>query len=996
MTMVLTIVVYAAPAAAQEAPCADLRVSTFEVIPATVFAGVPTTVQVEIVNVGSCATPDFVAQWRQDRFAATGPNELVLGIAAGGSAVVSFPFQFLNPGNFLTVVELDTQNSVLETNEVNNLEIFPVSVLPAIAELVVSDIAVDPEPVIQGLVADISVTVTNAGVVAAGPFLVEVSPGLFLAPLSAEVASLAPGASTVVTVQQSYAFPGDVAITATVDSTFVVPEANEFNNARTESFTVVPAFVDLVITSITTSPDPLVQGRPAQITVTYQNLGNTPAPGPFPVRVKPWFFGPDLTFEVATLGPGEVASHTFDFTFPFAGTFSVDAFVDSEFQVVESNEFNNTSSLTVVVEPPLPDLEITNVEIVPPEPVAGLTARADITVTNTGNDPSGPAIVTWRTWFFGPDHSIEVPGLAVGASATVSLEHTYGFPGLFDTTVTVDSTFAVAEVDEFNNTQAVQVEVQAPFVDLVLVDLEVLPPALDADAPATGRITIRNDGNFPANEFVVRWKPSPFAPDRNQVVDGLAPGETKVIDLVHTYGSAGVLVTTTATVDATGVIAESNETNNTVTKQVNVAPVGPDLVITSIEQLQREGPAVAAAFGSATQGIPITVRVTVLNQGNRPAGPFELEWNPGVPFELITQGPATLSTQIPGLGAGATTFFDFEYVYPASGNFRSVANVDAFGDVAELNEANNLAILNMEVAPGIDLAVTNFQVVAAVGDEVVAQSEAVAQITVQNNGFFPARGFQVSWNPTDNAASIFNPSVVVAELAPGASTVVSISSSYFFPGTFTSGVFVDSLNTVIEFNEDNNKATTSVTVVPRSAVLRIRLDAVDIDEDFDDGLFDGDAEIVVVAAGLNPGGGDCTAFDDFVDVLGGIFDDIFGFLADLFGDGFDPAVIPETACSFDIYNRDTPARISLGQTFDVTLTDPVPLILFGAIGEEDEPLTGDVLGAFADLVPFNDLLTGPTRTIQPLEVEGLPTDEFSDLTYTVQVIDGPPPIFDPA
>jgi subtilase family serine protease len=789
-------------------PCADLRVGSFTISPTQPVQGVPATVSIRVDNVGSCATPAFVVQWQRDQFDSTGPNQLVPGIAANSSANVTFQYTFTTAGNFTTQVQLDTQNAVLETNEANNLEILPVTVLPATIDLLATNITMTPNPAVQGLGAQIAVTVKNAGNIATPTaFLVQMTPGLFMTPLTQQVNSLAAGASTVVTFQQIYSSPGTYTISATADSSNTIAESNELNNTLTQAVNVVPAFTDLVVSSVTTSPNPLVQGRASTINATVQNLGNFPA-GPFVLRVKPWVFGPDLTALIPSLAPGASVTQSFSYVFPFAGNFTIDALADSTGIVAESNEFNNDTQLNIVVEPPLPDLQITNVTFSPPSPVPGVPMTANVTVANTGNDVAGPSVLNWRpSWLLGPDLNVQIPGLAVGANITVPIGYTYPFAGdwIWTGIFTADATNAVAEVNENNNMFLAPVTVQAPFVDLVAVDLQVTPPSLDQDLPATALITIRNDGNIRSGPFNVDWKPSPTLPDRIVTVAGLDAGQTQVLSIQQTYGASGSQVETTVTVDSNNQVVESNKTNNTLTRFINVNAVGPDLTITDL-RVVGQGP----SFDTATQGVPVQVQATIANQGNRAAGPFEFEWNPEVPFGTFTQGPGTISTQIQGLAAGASTVYTFNYVYPDQGNFRSVADVDAFNQVPETNEANNQRILNFQVAPGIDLTITNFTVTPA---NVVAGAPAQANITIKNQGFFPARNFSVAWNPSGTVVNIFSPSQTIAELLPGQTATIALTSSYLFPGTYTSGAMVDSNNSVVESNENNNTATTSVTVV---------------------------------------------------------------------------------------------------------------------------------------------------------------------------------------
>ena len=73
----------------------------------------------------------------------------------------------------------------------------------------------------------------------------------------------------------------------------------------------------------------------------------------------------------------------------------------------------------------------------------------------------------------------------------------------------------------------------------------------------------------------------------------------------------------------------------------------------------------------------------------------------------------------------------FPFSYQQAGNFRSTSNVDAFNNVMETNEANNLDILNVTVNPApIDLIITSF----SIPESAVRATDVNASITVKNNG----------------------------------------------------------------------------------------------------------------------------------------------------------------------------------------------------------------------------------------------------------------------
>ncbi len=587
-------------ARAQATPCADLRITNFVVIPGSPVQGAQGTVRIVVQNQGTCAAPGFVVQWRQDVLAPTGPSTGLSGLGAGASVNVDLPFIFPQAGNFLTIASVDTGNSVNETNEANNFQIL--------------------------------------------------------------------------------------------------------------SVTVQPATVDLLVTSITFSPTPVVQGRTATASVVVTNQGRSPSP-PFVVEWHPFLFASALTLQTPGLGPGESRTIPFDFSFPFAFSLDTWATVDTTAVVAETNEFNNIFATRVVVEPPLPDLVVSSFTLSPSVAVPGTPARATIVVKNEGNNPAGPFQVDWRPWFFGPTLSRQVNSLAVDATATVTLDYTFPFPGSSDSFITVDSTSRVAEVDENNNGKQVQISVAPNVVDLTITNVAV--------SPAT--------------------------------------------------------------------------------------PV---------------------------QGAPATVAITIRNNGNAPAGPFVLEWNPDA-FFIVTPSLQTVSQQLSGLGAGETRTVNLSFSYPRAGNFNTVANIDAFGNIAESVETNNLFVKDVTVAPApIDLVITNFTLNPATP---VRFGQTTANITVRNNGPIATNGFAVLWKLKDTDA--FGPLAFTNGLNPGESRTIPLTGGvYFDTGTFTTQAVVDVFNSVVEPGgaENNNTFSRSVTVQPLTTTVRVTLQNLHIVNDLDD------------------------------------------------------------------------------------------------------------------------------------------------------------------
>jgi subtilase family serine protease len=706
-----------AQASAQATPCADLQITDIAFSPVNPVQGQPANIAITVRNAGTCAAGGFVVQFRTNLFAPTGPSRSVASLAAGASTTLNLSFNFAQSGDFQTVVQVDTGNAVAETNEVNNLEIEPVTVLPPGVNLVIDQFTLAPDPVVQGRLATASIRVTNTGNVPAGAFRVEWTPFFLGAPLSRQINGLAPGASTVV---------------------------------------------------------------------------------------------------------------TFDFTFPFAGTVDGTAVVDAGNAVSETNEFDNTTTRRTVVEPPLPNLAFAaenaiDIDVGP----AGSVTTANITVVNDGNNPAGDFVVRWQPSFLSAPLTQQVNGLAVGASTTVSFDFTFPFAFTFDGNVTIDSTNAVAEVDETDNSRPTQVVVPAATVDLTVEALTISP-------------------------------------------------------------------------------------------------------------------------ASPTQGAPATASVTVRNLGNSPSGRFVVDWNPDA-FGIIVPGVQTLSEETGPLGPGEARVITFSFTYPQAGNFRSIARVDSFNAVAETNEANNDRILNVTVQPApIDLVFVGPIVLNPA--QPVRGVDATATMTVRNDGPIATGPFGVQFKAQE--ADFFPQTQFINGLNPGESRTLTFTTNYFTAGTFTASATLDIFNQVNEAapgGEANNVRTQSVTVVPQSATLDVRLDNLRVFNDLDPPpILSGDGEWnPIIFAVLDPTTSCAVNIDrgplDINETIPGVRCVLFN------GGSIDDGA--------------ENATITTNRTLRVRLEELTPLVAAVAVLEDDDPFTPDFPG-FATLVSLRpDYLSLPQQNL---------------------------------
>jgi subtilase family serine protease len=759
---------------AQPTPCADLVITDFEISPVQPVEGQNAQIDITVLNQGTCASLSFVVQWRSAQLAPDGPSEDVAGLGPNASTTVSLVYAFPNAGNFTTVVEVDTDRTVDEIHENNNLEIFPVTVVPALPDLLIDDFTVVPANPTQGEPASINITVRNQGNLAAGPFLVQWKSDNTrpLAPdYSQQVDGLAAGATTVVSFQHIFPTLGDFTTVVNVDTDNTVVEADEQNNLEIFAVQVGEAKPDLAITAFDIGqqgpapgfdPTQPVAGENALIRITVKNEGNAPSLS-FVVQWKSDEFAPlgASSATVPGLDVGEETTVELVAVFRRPGNFETIVNVDTDNTVIESDEVNNVQITPVTVQARVLDVAVIEFSVgpaagvvtsIPPDPdddpadplvfnpVVNRPAQAVITVKNIGNVPVDTFTVEWMPTLLSPamDQPL-VGGLKPGEEATLTFDFVYRTAGDFVTRAMADSENVILpEIDEQNNIKTLAVRVEPELPDLEITSFTVNPPSPVAgthpDLIATFTVVIRNRGNSPAGVFDVHVRPAPLADILvKQVVGGLGVHESIELTFEHTYIFPGTF-NAVAIVDPTLRVPEIFENNNRAELEVTVQAPTDDLDVIDILILPNPvnettcpapgggGDVSAAKFGKATvnQNEPVKVCIYVQNLGNSPMRQFMVEWNPaeGIFPPLISEGTGTLKKQVDELVGGQVALIEHDFVYERSGEFRTLTFADADNVILETNEQNNRDIYNVEVLPtGPDLTILDLAVTAFLGGD---------------------------------------------------------------------------------------------------------------------------------------------------------------------------------------------------------------------------------------------------------------------------------------
>ena len=473
------------------------------------------------------------------------------------------------------------------------------------------------------------------------------------------------------------------------------------------------------------APTSALMGQPVPIVFTITNSGHATAVGPwanqFLLANDAQGSGAQALGSISFIGllaASNSVTITQTVTLP-AGVFGqhhLGVKADSEGNILELSETNNTTFAASAITITAPDLSVTAVTA----PASALIAQAVTVVFTVTNNGDAPALAPWNCAFYlATDASgggaqylgalTLANDLAAGASVTVTQAVT--LPGNASGSrflgVAADSNNNVPESNESNNGAyaALPTAIAAP--DLWIA--EVSGPAtvlMDQSVPVV--FTITNSGDAPA-----------LAPWQNQFLlanDALGNGAQSLGLATFTNDlPPGASLTVTQTVALPvgvagtkflGVLAdyynnalESNEANNAAYAASAIVITAPDLRVARVS---------APASALMGQGVPVVITIT--NAGDSTAvAPWMnqiLLATDALGTSAGLFGSVSLTNDLP---ASASISLTQSVILPAGliGTFYFGAATDSAGNVPESNEANNTTYADTAIAiSGPDLAAT--------------------------------------------------------------------------------------------------------------------------------------------------------------------------------------------------------------------------------------------------------------------------------------------------
>jgi subtilase family serine protease len=397
--------------------------------------------------------------------------EIGAGVSHPGTTALTLPAS-VTPGTYVVFAKADGGAQVTETSEGNNVRSVALRIGPDLAVTTLTA----PTIVSPGTPFAVTDATKNQGAGTAAPsttrFYLSANLGLDAtdAPLQSRTvgalgAGLSGSGTTMVTVPAGTPAGGYYLIANADDGTSVA-EHTETNNTK---FLFVNVGADLMVTTLTV-PFKVAAGSTITVSETTKNNGADAAAASTTAFYLSANFALDAsdtrlaqTRAVPALAAGASSNASTIVTLPMAapGTWFLIVAADDGDSVLEAIETNNTRFTTVTVGPDLAMYTL----VAPTTAAAGATISITDAVRNSGGDAAGPSTVRYylslNTTFDASDIDLQqtrsIGPLGVNATSpvvTTALTLPAGLAGKYYLLAVADSTNAVPEANEINNTIA--------------------------------------------------------------------------------------------------------------------------------------------------------------------------------------------------------------------------------------------------------------------------------------------------------------------------------------------------------------------------------------------------------------------------------------------------------------------------------------------------------------------------------------------------------------
>jgi len=561
----------------------------------------------------------------------------------------------------------DINNSVTESDETNNDKTHAFSVLAP--DLIVEAVTWSPEnPSIADEVT-FTITVKNQGNYRAGSSHVN----LFIDGSPKGYKSLPwidPGDNAAITYMW-VAQEGSHHLEAIADFLDQVRESDETNNE--ESLVYQTATPDLIIDTITWSPEDPDEYEQVTFTITIKNQGSGKAPDSLIL----YYINdePQASAIVAPMAVNSTITKYYYETFE-TGMQTFKAIIDADNEIIESDETNNelSSPLPSIA----PDLTIVDISWTPETPLIAHRVAFSVEVKNQGKTAVGQTILYFQIDDVYETYQ-EMPPIAAGATTNKNISWT-SQAASSEVTATIDIENVIAESNESNNakTETVTFSNPSPTADLIISDIVWSPESPEIDDKVTFTVSIKNQGTKASGASHVDYYIDDVLID-SAFVNNIDAGNTVTNTLTWKAEAGSHTIKTVA--DINDSVFETNETNNEKTETISV--IAPDLVVSG------------ATWSPLTpsMGDKVTFTVSIKNQGNMKSDGSRVAYY----IDSSTAGEHYITP----IDAGASVNMTFTWTVQAKLHGIMVV-ADIGNSVSESDESNNARTITV---PAPDLII---------------------------------------------------------------------------------------------------------------------------------------------------------------------------------------------------------------------------------------------------------------------------------------------------
>lgn len=322
-----------------------------------------------------------------------------------------------------------------------------------------------------------------------------------------------------------------------------------------------------------------------------------------------------------------------------------------------------------------PDLKVSNIYTSPSTPEAGVSAQLYISVSNVGT--AGTSNTFYTKWYVDGEYknTLTHNGLEKDSTTITPIGITFNVAKTFIIRAVTDTSNSVTESDEGNNDRTLSVT-PTGYKDLKAVDIWISPASPNEGDTVNVYWKVDNSGTKDITEtfytrlyhkigdgafaYVAQWYTSGLLWNQYAHVDN-SPYQLTLTSGLHTFK----IVT-----DATSVVSEKDETDNTRTESFSTS-AKPNLIPYSI----------TATPAEPVGGQSASIRFETKNTGTVDAGPYSSALYIG----------SSLKYTCTSTGRPAGTFAGCNYNTDAlsAGTYSFKMSVDINNQVAETNEYDN-------------------------------------------------------------------------------------------------------------------------------------------------------------------------------------------------------------------------------------------------------------------------------------------------------------------